>query len=363
MLKRILLIVLLAASIAHADYLGSWAIDDYVPIPAAIHRFSTGIAYLPTTLTYSIYEDGNATGIDEDVDMTPASPFDGKTGLYLARRQLTAAAGFEAGKNYTVRVYVDVDSVQANQWHTFQIEAETRDSSYDTDAEYAEAIWGAAVASYTDEADFGGELGGLDPNVTLILADTSAQDAASEWTTLMGGVALDDVNETLPGKVWDEVITAAAHGTADSAAIYVRQLWQTIVTRVAQCGDAGGATTIDLDAGASGVTNYYVGQLIAITSGTGAGQARTCTGYNGTSNVATIAPAWATVPDGNSWFAVINTGSTVVADWADGGRLDVILDNINTNTALGGVGRYAYFKHEKRLNSFMRPAKFQRPKI
>jgi hypothetical protein len=175
MLKRILLIVLLAASIAHADYLGRWAIDDYLPIPAAIHRFSTGLAYLPTTLTYSIYEDGNTTGLDEDVDMVPASPFDGKTGLYLVRRQLTTAAGFEAGKNYTVRVYVDVDSVTANQWHTFQI--------------------GNNIDDVNSVLDAGNDA--IKGDTAAILVDTSAQDAASEWTSLMGGVALDDVNSVL----------------------------------------------------------------------------------------------------------------------------------------------------------------------
>jgi len=57
----------------------------------------------------------------------------------------------------------------------------TDTADYDTDAEYAEAIWGAAVASYNDEADFGGELGGLDPNLVLVLEDTSAFDTAAEY--------------------------------------------------------------------------------------------------------------------------------------------------------------------------------------
>jgi hypothetical protein len=73
--------------------------------------------------------------------------------------------------------------------------------------------------------------------------------------------------------------------------------------------------------------------LIAIVLGTGAGQARTCTGYDGTTKIATVHPSWATNPDGASYFAVINTGSTVVVDWADGGRLDLILDAIKADTA------------------------------
>jgi len=110
-------------SSAFADYLGSWKIGDYVPIPVSTHRFTTGGVYAPTILTYSIYEDANAVGLDESVDMVVASPFDSVVGFYLARRQLTAAAGFEAGKNYTVLVKATVDSVSAIVSHTFQINA------------------------------------------------------------------------------------------------------------------------------------------------------------------------------------------------------------------------------------------------
>jgi len=46
-------------------------------------------------------------------------------------------------------------------------------SAFDTDAEIASAVWDALVASYTTETTFGGEVGGLDPNITLILADTA----------------------------------------------------------------------------------------------------------------------------------------------------------------------------------------------
>jgi hypothetical protein len=104
-------------------YLGSFAIDDYVGIPAATHRFSSGAAYAPTVLTYSIYEEATAVGLDEDVDMVVASPFDSIAGCYWVRRQLTTAAGFESGKNYMVLVKATVDSVSAITMHTFQVQA------------------------------------------------------------------------------------------------------------------------------------------------------------------------------------------------------------------------------------------------
>jgi hypothetical protein len=104
-------------------YLGSFGINDYVGIPAATHRFSSGAAYVATVLTYSIYEEATNVGIDEDVDMVPASPFDSVTGCYWVRRQLTTAAGFEVGKNYLVVVKATVDSVAAITMHTFQLAA------------------------------------------------------------------------------------------------------------------------------------------------------------------------------------------------------------------------------------------------
>jgi len=103
-------------------YLGSFAINGYVGIPAAIHRFSSGAAYVPTSLTYSIYEEATDVGIDENVDMVVASPFDSVVGCYWIRRQLTTAAGFESGKNYLVVIKATVDGVAAIEQHTFKVE-------------------------------------------------------------------------------------------------------------------------------------------------------------------------------------------------------------------------------------------------
>jgi hypothetical protein len=111
-------------------FLGVYDIDEYVAITAATHRFSSGAAYAPTVLTYSIYEEGNTTGLDENVDMVVAAPFDSIVGVYYIRRQLTAAAGFERGKTYVVVIKATVDSVAANEVHVFQIRAAQTGDSY-----------------------------------------------------------------------------------------------------------------------------------------------------------------------------------------------------------------------------------------
>ncbi len=66
---------------------------------------------------------------------------------------------------------------------------------------------------------------------------------------------------------------------------------------------AGGATSITLDASASATTDFYKNALIFLTGGTGAGQGRFCTAYNGTTKVATVG-AWAVNPDNTSTFAI-----------------------------------------------------------
>lgn len=78
---------------------------------------------------------------------------------------------------------------------------------------------------------------------------------------------------------------------------------------------AGAAGSITLDASAGSVDNFYKGMLIYITGGTGIGQLRVCTGYTGSTQVATVAPNWATNPDNTSTFAVLPCGPADVEAW------------------------------------------------
>jgi len=129
------------------SYLGSWKIDDQLCILATCHRFTSGAAYAPTVITYTIYEDDNTSHLVENVDMVPAAPFDGIVGLYLSKIQLTTVMGFEKGKNYLVVIKATVDGVGAIATHTFQIEAEV-------DANAVSPTVSANVISQ-DNIDFG----------------------------------------------------------------------------------------------------------------------------------------------------------------------------------------------------------------
>jgi hypothetical protein len=66
---------------------------------------------------------------------------------------------------------------------------------------------------------------------------------------------------------------------------------------------AATSTTMTLAAGFNTTDDYYNGHRITIYYGTGDGEERTITDYNGTTGVATVA-AWTTPPDGTSYYYI-----------------------------------------------------------
>jgi hypothetical protein len=67
---------------------------------------------------------------------------------------------------------------------------------------------------------------------------------------------------------------------------------------------AGGANSITLDSNASATSNLYNYNMVHLIAGTGAGQARFISSYNGTTKVATMASAWAVNPDSTSIYVI-----------------------------------------------------------
>lgn len=67
---------------------------------------------------------------------------------------------------------------------------------------------------------------------------------------------------------------------------------------------AGAATTITLDSGASATDDAYKGMVLRVTGGTGAGQIREILSYAGATKIAEVSRAWGTNPDGTSTFRI-----------------------------------------------------------
>lgn len=138
---------------------------------------------------------------------------------------------------------------------------------------------------------------------TGFLAATFPTGTVANTTNITAGTITTATNVTTVNGLAANVITAAAIADAaiDNATFAADTGQVTIRSNTAQ---AGSATTITLDASASAVNNFYNNTLILLTGGTGAGQARFITAYDGTTKVATVA-TWATNPAVATTFAII----------------------------------------------------------
>lgn len=128
--------------------------------------------------------------------------------------------------------------------------------------------------------------------------DTATVDA---WTVTPTGTITYKLFAAPPGPVTPLSVTIATGGITD-ASFAADTGKKTIRSNTLQAGAAGTAT---LDAAASAVTDFYVNDLLYLTGGTGAGQARFITAYNSTTKVATVSANWKTNPDNTTTFAVI----------------------------------------------------------
>lgn len=137
-------------------------------------------------------------------------------------------------------------------------------------------------------------------------------------------------------------ITAAAiaDGAIDRATFAADTGLQPARSNTAQAGAAG---TVTLDASASSTTDFYKYHVVYLTGGTGVGQARLVTAYNGTTKVATIAPNWATTPDSSSTFAVLPLATVVDVETIVGAAVSTSTAQLGVNVVNfgGSAGTFA----------------------
>lgn len=127
-----------------------------------------------------------------------------------------------------------------------------------------------------------------------IPAGTYADGDVVEITWLYSGTAIAyDVELIGPAAV-----DGASYTTALAGALSARS------TRTGTA-QAGSSSSITLDAGASGLNDFYVGQWLVIASGAGAGQCRLITAYDGSTKIATVHSNWKTSPSSSSIFYLL----------------------------------------------------------
>lgn len=178
-----------------------------------------------------------------------------------------------------------------------------------------------------------GSVAGHERVITDYDGGTLTLTVSPAWTTAPsnGNEVLIMPAEAAVATIESGAINAAAiaDGAIDRATFAADTGLQTTRSNTAQ---AGGATTITLDASASAVDDFYNSCLIFLTGGTGVGQARFISDYVGATKVATVA-TWATNPDNTSMFAVIPFGSIPGASdiWAHGTRTLTSATNITSD--------------------------------
>lgn len=161
----------------------------------------------------------------------------------------------------------------------------------------SDAITDAKVASDVTIASVTGAVGSVTGNV-------GGNVTGSVGSVATGGIAAASF---AAGAINAAAIADAA---IDRATFAADTGLQTIRSNTAQ---AGSGTTITLDASASAVDNAYKGKRIIVTSGTGSIQDSLCTGYVGSTKVATVT-GWTsgTNPTSGSTFAITNDGGVLV---------------------------------------------------
>lgn len=152
----------------------------------------------------------------------------------------------------------------------------------------------------------GGSFSSISPTVTelsngsyKIALTTSHTDTAGElWLYITAtGAEPQYVACIVEAPVDVQTINSNATAAATLAAF-----WSAQITNTAQ---AGASTTITLSSGSNATNDYYNDMAVVILSGTGAGQVRKISDYNGSTKVATVEVAWATNPDNTSVYMIL----------------------------------------------------------
>lgn len=148
-------------------------------------------------------------------------------------------------------------------------------------------------------------------------AITAAKIAADAITEIQSGLATAAALQTVDDLVDDleTRLTAARATNLDNLDVLLSSRLAAADYYVRRgTAQAGGASSITLDAGAPAVAHLYRFQLVSIIGGTGVGQTRFITAYDA-NRIADVTPAWTTVPDATSVFLILPWGSVDVARW------------------------------------------------
>lgn len=283
-------------------YLGDFAAGSSIFVPFQTFN-SSGASVTITGLAVTdieVYKGASMTQRASDAGFalvdTDGIDLDGVTGIHgftIDTSDNTDSGFYAAGNDYTVVVSSITADSQTVNFIAARFSIENRVSNV--------TKWSGTAVATPDTAGY--------PKVTIKdgtgAGEIALTSGAIDTVTTTGTVTtVSDktgyrLSATGVDDIWDEALSGhVAQGSA-GAALYI------IRSGTAQ---AGASTTITLDASASATNDFYNNQRIFIVSGTGAGQGRIISDYDGGTKVATVA-TWATNPDNTSVFVILPFGS------------------------------------------------------
>jgi hypothetical protein len=248
---------------------------------------------------------------------------------------------------------VDVKAMEANVLTAAAINADAITAAKvasDVSAEIADAVWDEAQAGHVTAGTFGlyldTEVSGVGGGslTAADIADAVWDEVRSGHTTsgtfgqgvasVMGNVNgnITGTVASVVGSVGGSVASIGSNGittsSIQSGAIartsftqHVLDLFGEVRGRVTAASSGHTSTVLALDSGASSVDDYYNDHLVGLTGGTGSGQYRTITDYEGATKLATVDRAWTTTPDNTTIYHILAApaggGSLTAASVAD----------------------------------------------
>lgn len=261
----------------------------------------------PVTLEYQLVNFNPEDGVRMGMTALPNAAADAAGGL-----PISDAGGLDMDSIKTDTAAILVDTGTTLQAELDGIQADTEDIQSRLPAALVGGRMDSSVGAVAANA------------ITAAAIADGAIDAATFAAGAIDAAALAaDAGAEIADAVWDEVITGANHNVQNSAAKYLREASEAVALATGNA-QAGAAGSITLAAGASATDNLYNGERIEIIEGTGAGQSRLITAYNGTTKVASVDRNWTTNPDTTSVYAI--TGAD--ADIRSIGGSDTAADNL-----------------------------------
>ena len=149
-------------------------------------------------------------------------------------------------------------------------------------------------------------------NVTTIM--NTALNAGVRKIIIMGLVNRSATNSTAATQetlqhhqdTINTALAALAAATANVTYFDTRALFTAANYPVVRTAQAGGTSVITLDAAESDIDDLFSDLSLSITTiaGTGAGQTKTITAYNGTTKVLTVSGTWSVDPDNTTTYSI-----------------------------------------------------------